>query len=148
MKVIFIKDVSKIARKGEVKEVAQGYAENFLFKKGLALAATPSVLRRVAEETKKRAAERAKDDARSAELAESLSGHALRIARKSDKGRLFGAITTGELSELLAGEGFRVGRKQLKLARPIKMLGEYSVEADFGRGLRTTFSVVVSEEEK
>jgi large subunit ribosomal protein L9 len=148
MKVLFLQDVINIAKKGEVKEVSAGYAENFLLAKKLAVPATGELVRRVEaaalkqQELEKQALKKAKETARE------LASFVLNIVRPAKQGKLFGAITTKDISDLLAKNGFpNIAKKMLTLARPIKMLGEYSVVADFGKGVKASFSVVVSEEE-
>ena len=145
MKVIFVQDVRGVAKKGEVKEVAAGYAENFLLPKKLALTATPAIIARAEAEIKRQRQLAAEGVKKAKDTAAALSGFVLQITKKAEKGKLFGAITTHDIADLLTAAGYRVEKKQLKLARPIKMLGEYSVAVEFGGGVKTSVSVVVSE---
>ena len=146
MKVIFVQDVRGVAKKGEVKEVAAGYAENFLFPKKLALSATPAIIARAEAEIKRQKALAEESLKKARALVTALSGYTLKVGRKAEKGKLFGAITTHDIADLLTAAGFRVEKKHLKLPRPIKLLGEYTVAVDLGAGVKTSVSVVVSEE--
>ena len=148
MKVLFLQEVKNIAKKGEMKEVSAGYAKNFLFAKKLAIPATVELVRRVEESTKRQRQLEAEALKKTKEKMARLSDFVLHINRPSKQGKLFGAITTKEIADLLTKNGFTgITKKELSLERPIKMLGEYSVGVADG-GVKTRFSVVVSEEEK
>ncbi|MEI8103796.1 MAG: 50S ribosomal protein L9 [Candidatus Moraniibacteriota bacterium] len=149
MKVLFLQEVKNVAKKGEVKEVSAGYAENFLFAKKLAMPATAELVRRVEESTKKQKQLEAEALKKTKEMMSRLSDFVLRIARPAKQGKLFGAITTKEIADLLAKNGFTgITKKALSLDHPIKMLGEYSVRVDLGHSVKTSCFVVVSEEER
>jgi large subunit ribosomal protein L9 len=128
MKVILLDDVTKVGRRGEVREVSDGYARNFLIPKKLALSATQGNLKNL-EHIKKQAeakADRVKGDAEGLRAQiEALVYEERRQA--SDEGKLFGSVTAQDVVDFLASRGVKVDRKRLTLDEPIKALGEFSV---------------------
>jgi large subunit ribosomal protein L9 len=128
MKVILLEDVNKVGRRGEVRDVSDGYARNFLLPKKLALGATEGNLRNL-EHIKKQAnakAERARADADGLRARiESLVYEERRQA--SEEGKLFGSVTSQDLVDFLDKHGIKVERRRVQLDEPIKTLGEATV---------------------
>src|ERR1700689_4691608 len=123
MQIILQEDVEKLGTRGEVVEVAEGYARNFLLPRKLALEATPGNMKRLEKMrvtfAKKEATE--KKDAQT--LAELLAGVSLEFARKAgDNDQLFGSVTSGDVSEALAAKGFTVEKRKIQLLDPIKTI--------------------------
>jgi len=149
MKVILTKDVFKLGKEDEVKEVADGYARNFLFPNDLAKPATEEALAQL-EERKKQLAEIAEQDLQVTEEAvASLDGQEMEIAVKADEhGKLYGAINEIKIAKILKDKGFKVGRKQVKLAESIKELGDYEITVEFPHGLEAGIKLAVIEETK
>lgn len=131
MKVILKEDVKAIGKKGQVYEVADGYARNFLFPKGLAVEATAGSLQDLAH--KKAAAEKRKEKEKrdAAELAGRLNSLVVEVAAKTGEGsRLFGSVTSKEIAEALKKNfGIELDKRKLELKEPIKALGEYTLVA-------------------
>lgn len=128
MKVILLEDVSKVGRRGEVRDVSDGYARNFLIPKKLALGATAGNLKNL-DHIKKQAnakADRAKSDAEGvcAQI-EALAYEERRQA--SEEGKLFGSVTSQDLVDFLDKHGVKIERRRVQLDEPIKTLGETSV---------------------
>jgi len=128
MKVILLDDVTKVGRRGEVRDVSDGYARNFLIPKKLALSATEGNLKNL-EHIKKQQeakADRVKGDAEGLRAQiEALVYEERRQA--SEEGKLFGSVTAQDVVDFLASRGIKVERKRLTLDEPIKVLGEFSV---------------------
>jgi large subunit ribosomal protein L9 len=129
MKVILLDDVNKVGRRGEVREVSDGYARNFLIPKKLALSATQGNLNNL-EHIKKQQeakADRVKTDAESVRARiEALTLEERRQA--SEEGKLFGSVTSQHIADFLTEKGIRTDRRRIHLDEPIKTLGETSVE--------------------
>jgi len=128
MKIILLDDVSKVGRRGEVREVSDGYARNFLIPKKLALSATAGNLKNLEHiKTQQDAkADRAKADAESLRSrVEALVYEERRQA--SEEGKLFGSVTSQDIADFLVGHGLKIDRRRLTLDEPIKTLGEFSV---------------------
>jgi len=124
MKVIFLQDVKGQGKKGEIKDVAEGDARNFLIPRGLAQAATEGALKSIgqmkAAENKRK--EKAREEAQA--LAEKLADMTLVIkAKAGENGRLFGAVTNKQIAEELEKQGFRIDKRQIELDEPIRTLG-------------------------
>ncbi len=129
MKIILKKDVAKVGLRGEVKDVNPGYARNYLFPKNLAEAATKSnldQLKRV-QEMKNRLVE---EQGKKAKLwAKSLSGKTFEMnVEVGDKGQLFEAIDASKIAQLLTENGFSVEDTQILIDKPIKEVGEFSLD--------------------
>jgi large subunit ribosomal protein L9 len=129
MKVVLIKDVPKLGRRGQVVSVADGYARNYLFPKGLALEATPANVRQFEgeQEASRRRTER---EVTLAEVAASrLDGLSLTVrAKAGEEGRLFGSVTTKDIaSGIKAVLGVDIDRRKIELDDPIKSVGAHRV---------------------
>lgn len=128
MKVILLDDVAKVGRRGEVRDVSDGYARNYLIPKKLALSATSGNLTNL-EHIKKQQeakADRIKSDAEALrERIEALVYEERRQA--SDEGKLFGSVTSQDIVDFLARQGVKVERRRILLDEPIKALGETAV---------------------
>jgi len=128
MKVILLDDVAKVGRRGEVRDVSDGYARNFLIPKKLALSASAGNMKNL-EHIKQQAhakAERVKGDAES--LRARIEALTLEEQRQaSEEGKLFGSVTSQDIVEFLDRHGVKIERRRVQLDEPIKTLGETSV---------------------
>ncbi len=149
MKVILLKDVEKLGRKGEVKKVADGYGRNYLIPNKLAVLATKSELVKL-EEEKKIGAEKAEEELKMyQEIASQIDGLELEITAKvAEEGKLFGAVTTSQIAEKIKEQGFEIKKEQIKLDEPIKEIGEYGATIEFPHNLETKIKIIVIEEDK
>lgn len=130
MKVILLQDVKGVGKKDEIVNASDGYVNNFLFPKNLALEATPQNLSRLKAKQDKDAAnkQQALDEAR--ELGKKVEEVTVKIKGKAgDSGKLFGAVTNKEVAhELEQQSGLKIDRKKISLTRDIKAIGEYSAD--------------------
>ncbi len=147
MKVILKQDVKGKGKKGQMVEVAEGYARNFLLPKGLAAPATVDAVNTMRLQEKAKARAEAEAKAAAAETAEKLKGCQVKIpARGGDSGRLFGAVTTKEIAAALKEQhGLEIDSKRLVLDEPIKSFGAYQVKARLGYEISGTVYVTVTE---
>lgn len=129
MKVILRQNVEKLGKEGDVVEVKEGHARNFLFPKGFAYPATHGSMKKLGEEKKLREL-RVKKEMRTAEdLARRLSGASLTFVMKAGEGdQLYGSVSAGDIVERLKEQGFEIDKKQILLEDPVKFLGVYTVE--------------------
>lgn len=144
MKILLLQDVKGTGRKGDIVEVNDGYAKNFLIKKNLAKQADSVVLREKASQVASQ--ERTKQLEREAAVkkAENLKGKTFVIkAKVGDNGKLFGAITAKEIAEAVTNAGIEVDKKQIIMDTNIKNLGNYPIEAKLYSGVVAKFNVVV-----
>lgn len=147
MKVIFLQDVKGQGKKGEIKDVAEGYARNFLLPRGLAQLATAGAQKNLeqmkAAEEKKKARELQEAQA----LAARLSKMTLVIkAKAGESGRLFGAITSKQIAEALEKEKVKIDRRKIELDEPIRSLGVTKVQVRLYPEVKGTLNVHIVEE--
>ena len=148
MKVIFSADVRGQGKKGEMKEVSDGYARNYLLPRGLAVAATQDNLNamKLRDAAKKRQMELEKAVAQ--ENAKKLEGVIVKVkAKAGEKGRLFGSVTSKEIADALAEQhGIEIEKNKIVQAEPIKSFGSYEVKCKFGYEISGVIHVLVIEE--
>ncbi|ANA80133.1 ribosomal protein L9 [Paenibacillus vortex V453] len=147
MKVIFIKDMKGQGKKGEVKEVSEGYATNFLIPRGVARPATDGNMKNLeqqqASEEKRKAQE--KEDAQA--LGKKLEEMTVVLkAKAGEGGRLFGAITSKQIAEALAGQKIKIDKRKIELSDPIRSLGVTQVPVKLHPDVKATVKVQITEE--
>ena len=147
MKVIFNTDVRGQGKKGEMKEVSDGYARNYLLPRKLASEATADALNALKLKEKAKAAQMAKEKALAEENAKRLSGVVVQIsARAGQGGRLFGAVTSQEIADALREQhGIELEKNKIVQAEPIKQFGSSEVKAKLGYEVSGTINVLVTE---
>ena len=147
MKVIFNTDVRGQGKKGEMKEVSDGYARNYLLPRKLASEATADALTAMKLKEKAKAAQMAKEKALAEENAKRLSGVVVQIsARAGQGGRLFGAVTSQEIADALREQhGIELEKNKIVQAEPIKQFGSFEVKAKLGYEVSGTINVLVTE---
>ena len=148
MKVILQQDVKGQGKKGQLVNVSDGYARNFLLPKKLAVIATAENVNTMKQQEKARKAQEAAEKAEAEALSEKLKGLTVKVAAKAGEGgRLFGAVTAKEISEQLkAQHDMELDSKKLVLAEPIKTFGSFEVKAKLGFEITGTVYVLVCEE--
>ena len=147
MKVILIKDVENLGGIGDVKEVADGYARNFLIPKGYAEIATKTAMEK-AKKIKIKKEKQAKEDLMNVEgVAEKLEGVSVIIRAKADEsGKLYASIKTGEISKELGKKGFEINKNKIVIEGSIKEVGDYEVIINLEHGLETRIGVIVESD--
>ena len=148
MKVILQQDVKGQGKKGQMVEVSEGYARNFLLPRKMAIPATTDAINTMNLKEKARKAEEARQRAEAEATAEKLKECMVKLTAKAGNGgRLFGAVTTKEISEgLKAQYGVDIPKQKLVLDDPIKAFGSYQVKAKLGFEISGTVYVIVTEE--
>lgn len=144
MKVILLQDVKGQGKKGEVVDVNEGYARNFLVKKGLAEIATASKLNDMNQ--KKAAADfhKAEEVKATKLLAEELKGKNFTVKIKAGQnGKVFGSVTGANIADALQEAGYGVDKKKVVLTQPIKTLGNYDIDLKLMEGITTKITVTV-----
>lgn len=148
MKVLLCEDVSKLGWLGDVVEVSEGYARNYLLPRGLAKVATEANVRSIAREKTKRSEERSRDRKRFEEAAKAVRGaEAVIAARANEQGGLFGSISGKEIATNLRAQGFEVADDVVYLPEHIKQVGSYDVTLKFAEDLTTAVKVVIVAEQ-
>ena len=147
MKVILQQDVRGQGKKGQMVEVSDGYARNFLLPKKLAVTATPESINTMKQQEKAKKAQMAAEKAEAEAVAKKLEGLMVKISAKAGEGgRLFGAVTTKEISEALSAQhGLNIAKTKIVLEDPIKSCGSYSLKCKLGHEVTGEVNVLVVE---
>ncbi|ACJ35196.1 50S ribosomal protein L9 [Anoxybacillus flavithermus] len=148
MKVIFLKDVKGKGKKGEVKNVADGYAQNFLFKQGLAIEATPANLKALEAQKNKQKKEAEEELARAKQLKEKIDTLTVTLfAKAGEGGRLFGSITSKQIAEALQQQhDIKIDKRKIELDDAIRALGYTNVPIKLHPEVTATLKVHVQEQ--
>ena len=148
MKVIFNVDVKGQGKKGEMKEVSEGYGRNYLLPRKLAVEATADNMNAMRMKERAKAAAMAAEKAKATENAKALESLIVKIpAKAGSNGRLFGSITSKEISEnLMKQHGIEIDSKKIVQADPIKTFGSFDVKCKFGYEICGVSHVLVVEE--
>lgn len=148
MKVILTQDVKKLGTQGQVLEVSDGYARNFLLPQGLAEEANKTRLKEIQEKNLREEKKKNKEKENAEELKQKLNGQSLEIKVKtggSDK--LFGAVTAKEIAESLNEKfGVQIDKKKIELGEAIKHLGEYKIKVKIYPSVQAELSLIISSE--
>ena len=148
MKVILKEDIPKLGSMGETVKVAPGYGRNYLIPQGKAVLATSKNLKELEHQRQLilRKAELVRKDAES--FAEKFKGLTLTLARKVlDEDKIYGSVSIGDISKALEEAGVEIERKMIKLAEPIKSLGEFQVPVKVHADVTAELTVQVVKEE-
>lgn len=143
MKIILLQDVKGLGKKGDLKEVAEGYARNFLFSKKLAEIATEGLVRKAVAIKSKQAEKNQMDLEKTQTLASSIEGMSLTIFSKEKNGKLFGSVQAKDIVSALKKEGVIISEKAVVLDEHIKELGEYEVHIILDHAIETSLAVIV-----
>ena len=145
MKVVLTADVPNLGRRGDVKEVADGYARNFLFPRKLAAIATAAQLNQIEAQSAATSRRAAKAEAEHRALAERIAATPITLsARAGEQGRLYGSITNNDVATALSRElGLTIEKRQVDLPDPIRQAGSHQVKVKIARGIDGNATVIV-----
>ncbi|MBP1757837.1 MAG: ribosomal protein L9p [Firmicutes bacterium] len=148
MKVILQQDVKGQGKRGQMVEVSDGYARNFLFPKKLAVPANTDNVNKMVMQDKAKAAQIAQEKAEAQAVADRLRESVVKIhAKAGSGGRLFGAVTSKEIADALEAQfGLQVPKSKIVQEDPIKSFGTYELKCKLGHEVSGTIYVVVTEE--
>jgi large subunit ribosomal protein L9 len=147
MKVVFLQDLSSKGKRGEIKEVADGYAKNFLIPRRLALPATPSAIKMAKSQREENAKIQARLQKELGEMAEQIEGKEIYFeAKVGEKGRIHGSITSAHIAEELSKSlNLEIEKKKINLDEPLRRVGVHEVKINLGKGLEPLIKVVIRE---
>ncbi|MFY9528893.1 MAG: 50S ribosomal protein L9 [Candidatus Acidiferrales bacterium] len=147
MQIILQEDVEKLGTRGQIVEVAEGYARNYLLPRKLALAATPGNLKQLDRMRVTFARREATENESAQKLAELLAGVTLTLTRKAgENDQLFGSVTPADISEALAAQGYTVDKRKIQLTDPIKLVGEFQIPVKLHREITALVKLNVQRE--
>lgn len=144
MQVILLQDVKGQGKKGQVIEVNEGYARNFLIKKGLAEAATSNKLNDIKQKKAAQEYHKAEELKAMQALAAEIKGKNFTVKIKAGQGgKVFGSVTAANISDAMQQAGYSVDKKKIVLSQPIKNVGEYDVDVKLMEGVASKIKVTV-----
>ena len=145
MQVILRSDVSSLGKRGDICDVADGYARNYLLPRGLAIRATDGAVAQAAAMRRSRDVRDAQDRAEAEAAIQDLVGRSFTVtARAGAEGRLYGSVGPAEVADAIAAQaGVTVDRRQIELDEPIKLLGEHEVALRFHPDVQGRITVAV-----
>ena len=146
MKVILLQDVKGKGKKGQMIEVSDGYARNFMLPKKMAIEATPDAINTMKMNDKDTAERIAKEKAAALELSTKLRGMTLVVTAKGGgQGRLFGAVTNAEIAAALEKQDIKLDKRKIVLNENIKNVGTYTVTCKLGYEINAPLTVKIEE---
>jgi large subunit ribosomal protein L9 len=144
MDVILREDIDKLGARGQVVQVASGYARNFLLPKRLAVAATEANKKIVEQERQSHLRKEAKQKTEAEDLGKMMAGVTVTISQKAgENDQLFGSVTSKDVAEALEQKGYTIDRRKIQLDEPIKQLGEHKVVVRLHRDVTAEVTVNV-----
>lgn len=144
MKVILLQDVKGRGFKGNVIEISDGYANNFLFPQALAVPATQQALERIHAQEAKVAKLATREEKAAREAAKALEGAELTVAEKADeKGTLYAAVSAKEVVKAAKAQKISLKPEHVVFGKPIKQVGTYTLTADFPGGYEAEYTLIV-----
>ena len=146
MKVILLQDVKGKGKKGQMLEVSDGYARNFMLPKKLAIEATPDAINTMRMNDKATQERIAKEKAAALALSKQLREMTLTVmAKGGGAGRLFGSVTNQEIAAALEKQGITLDKRKIVIADPIKAVGTYTVNCKLGYEITAPLTVKIEE---
>ena len=147
MKVIFLQDVKGKGKKGQMAEISDGYARNYLLPKKLAMEATPDAINTMRMNDKAAAEKAAKERAEAVEISKKLREMTVVVTAKGGgAGKLFGSVTSQEIADALkAKSGIVIDKRKIVLSDPIKNVGTYTVQCKLGYEITAPLTVKIEE---
>ena len=146
MKVILLQDVKGKGKKGQMLEVSDGYARNFMLPKKMAIEATPDAINTMRMNDKATQERIAREKAEAMETAKKLRELTVTVTAKGGgNGRLFGSVTNQEIADALAKTGIQLDKRKITIAEPIKNVGTYTVTCKLGYEISAPLTVKIEE---
>jgi len=148
MKVILQENVEKLGTRGQIVDVSDGFARNYILPRKLGLLASEGNLKRLDQIRASLAKKEATEKDLAQNLAAQIAGVTLTVTRKAgENDQLFGSVTSADVADGLEGKGFKVDKRKIQLADPIKLLGEYEVPVKLHHDVTGTVKVIVARAE-
>ena len=146
MKVILLQDVKGKGKKGQMLEVSDGYARNYMLPRKLAIEATPDAVNTMRMNDKATQERIAREKAEAMATAKQLREMTVTVTAKGGgAGRLFGSVTNQEIADALAKQGIKLDKRKISIADPIKSVGTYTVTCKLGYEISAPLTVKIEE---
>jgi large subunit ribosomal protein L9 len=145
MKIILLAEVRNLGKRGELKEVSGGYAQNFLFPRKLAEIATPEAIEKIRLDHKVAQEKEMELEENFRKIASEIQKQKIILKAKAEKGKLFGRVGPKEISNELKRQNFDISEKSIILKEPIKSIGEKEITIDFGKNIKTKLIIFIEK---
>ncbi len=145
MKIVLQKEVKGLGKPGDIKEVANGFSQNFLIPNGLAVPATEDAIKNAEKIAEKQEEASQQELEVTQKIAGELDGKEITIKEKAEDGKLFGSINTETIVKKLAEENVKINKNNVELSDPIKEVGEHKVKIKLDHGLEAEIKIVIEE---
>lgn len=145
MKVILLADVKKVGKKGEIKEVSDGYARNFLIARKLAVQASGDSLKVLSKQKEEAAEIEAEEVAKANALKDELATKTFKFKVNVKNGRVFNSVSTKQIQEVLRENGYPIDKRKIIDSEPITTLGYTNVQIELHKGVIATIKVLLEE---
>jgi len=146
MKVILLKDVNGLGKKGEIKNAADGHARNFLIPRKLAIIATDKAVKDLNKQKELEVLEAEQELQHTEEIASQIDGLEIEVPVKADEtGKLYGFINDQKISLIFKDKGYTIKKSQIKILQPIKEVGEYPITISFDHGLEAEIKLIITD---
>ena len=146
MKIILLQDIRGKGKKGQMLEVSDGYARNYMLPRKLAVEATPDAVNTMRMNDKATQERIAREKAEAMEISRKLRGMTLTVTAKGGgAGRLFGSVTNQEIADALEKNGIKLDKRKIAIADPIKSVGTYTVTCKLGYEISAPLTVKIEE---
>ncbi|HEV2289385.1 MAG TPA: 50S ribosomal protein L9 [Candidatus Acidoferrales bacterium] len=147
MEIILQEDVEKLGTRGQVVNVKEGYARNYLLPRKLAIVADASNMKRLEKMRAAFAKKEATERESAQKQADQLSSVALKLSRKAGENeQLFGSVTAGDIADALKAQGYEIDKRKIQLDVPIKTIGEFPITLRLYRDITATVKLTVERE--
>ena len=148
MRIILQENVEKLGTRGQVVDVAEGYARNYILPRKLGIPATEGNLKRLDQIRGSLSKKEANEKMLAESLAAQIAAVTVSFERKAgENNQMFGSVTSADIADALAAQGFKVDKRRIQLDDPIKLIGEYSVPVKLHHDVSATINVVVTKQE-
>jgi large subunit ribosomal protein L9 len=146
MKIILLQDIKTLGKKGEIKDVAEGYGRNFLIPKKMAQVATASAMKNIEELRAKEKEEEIATREKFRSIADKLKSQEIVLKAKEKGGKLFGSVTQKDITQALKNSGFDILEKAIIIKEAIKKTGQYEITVELSRDVETKIKLIVEGE--
>lgn len=146
MKVVLLENVDKLGSAGEVKNVSDGFARNYLIPKRLAQPATQQALKKVEKQLKEQVKKNEEELKENQKIADQINKKELIIVRKAKEGKLFGSVSEEDIVKALKKENVNISKENVSLENPIKEVGEHKVNINLEHNIEAALRIFVKEE--
>lgn len=148
MKIILLQDIKSLGQKGDIAEVNDGYARNFLIPKKMATEANSTIINEYNQRIEKAKREKEREKQKAIDFKKLLSDKVVEVAVKCGDGKMYGSVTAQDIANALAKQGFEVDKRKITISEPIRQLGEFTVDIWLYKETTAKMKILVIKDEQ